>query len=880
MLDHNKQRPTSLPQRLIAFIGAFVPRRFRARFRQEWEAELEYREELLARWDKLDWGAKLAMLWRSLGAFRDALWLQQLRWEDEMFQDLRFGIRMLLKNPGFTSIAIITLALGIGANTAIFSVINAVLLRPLPFKEPERVVMVWQIKTAATGGDRTPISVADLLDLRAQSKSFDEFAAFGGGILNFTGGATPEQVFVASVTANFFAVLGVEAQLGRAFLPEEERPGAGLAVVLSDGFWRSRFAADPQVVGRAINLNGRSFTVVGVMPPALNFPDKQVGLWVARQLETPTRRGPYPLRGVARLKPGVTVGQALAETRTIKSSFESSTFNLNILPVNDFVVGAVRPALLALLVAVTLLLLIAAVNVANLTLVRAGARVKEVSIRAALGARRGRIIRQLLTESLLLVLIGGALGTLGAIGGVALLVKLAPEGIPRLEQVGIDARTLGWTVLVSLLTGVACGLAPAWQSARLKLNDALKEGGRGATEGAGQRRWRSLLVVAELALAVLLLLGAGLLLKSLWRLQQVDPGVNSERVLTMFLSLRGQRYTQDQQFVDFYARLLEGAQALPGVRAAALSNSLPPDSTEFADAFQIEGRPYAPNQPPQVAYVIKTSPDYCRTLGIALRGGRQFTAADNSAAPLVAIINETFQRRFFPAEDPVGKRISHGPGQQRVWREIVGVVGDVKYNSLADETQPAFYMPLAQSQSGGIFLSLKTDTADPLSLAPAVRNVVKSVDNEAPLAQISTLEQRLAGARAQLRFRATLIALFAALALVLACIGIYGVISYSVAQRTHEIGVRLALGAQSRDVLRLVAQQGLTLTLAGVGCGLIASLTLTRLMQQLLFEVKPTDPLIFASTAILLAGVAMLACYLPARRATKIDPLVALRREY
>jgi len=864
---------------LIAVIGVIVPRRLRTDWRQEWEAELWRRELLLAEWDKLTWQNKLDLLWRGLGAFWDALWLQQLRWEDEMIQDLRFGVRMLLKNPGFTLIAILTLALGIGANTAIFSVFNAVLLRPLPFKEPERVVMVWQIKTAATGGDRTPISVADVLDLRAQSKSFDEFAAFSGGILNFTGGDTPEQVRVASVTANFFAALGAEAQLGRTFLPEEERPGAGLVVALSDGFWRSRFAADPAVVGRAINLNGRSFTVVGVMAPALNFPDKQVELWVARQLETPTRRGPYPFQGVARLKPGVTVGQALAETRTLKSSFDKNAFNLNILPVNDAVVGDVRPALLALLVAVTLLLLIAAVNVANLTLVRAAARVKEISIRAALGAGRGRIIRQLLTESLLLVLIGGALGTLGAIVGIDLLVKLAPEGIPRLEQVGIDARVLGWTALVTLLTGVACGLAPAWQSARLKLNDALKEGGRGATEGAGQRRWRSSLVVAELALAVMLLLGAGLLLKSLWRLQQVDPGVNAERVLTMFLSLRGPRYSQDQQFVDFYARLLEGVQALPGVRAAALSNSLPPGSTEFADAFQIEGRPWASGQPPFVAYAIRTSPDYCRTLGIALRGGRQFTAADAAGAPLVALINEMFQRRFFPGEDPVGKRISHGPGQQRVWREIVGVVGDVKYNGLAAEVQPAFYMPLAQSQTGGIFLSLKTDAVDPSSLAPAVRNVIKSVDSEVPLAQISTLEQQMAAARAQLRFRTTLIALFAALALILACIGIYGVISYSVAQRTHEIGIRLALGAQSRDVLRLVAQQGLKLTLAGVGCGLIASLALTRLMRQLLFEVRPTDPLTFAGTAILLAGVALLACYVPARRATKIDPLVALRHE-
>jgi predicted permease len=869
----------SLWRWLIAFIGVIVPRRLRADWRQEWEAELQWRERQLGEWDKLNTKHKLELWWYSVGAFADALWLQPKHWEDDMMQDLRYAVRMLLKHPGFTLIAVLTLSLGIGANTAIFSVFNAVLLRPLPFKESERVVMVWQINTAAAGGNRTPFTVDTLLDLRRQSKSFDEFAAFLVSTRNFTGGETPEQVRTALVTANFFTAIGAEPQLGRTFLPEEEHVGAEMVVVLSDGFWRSRFAADPQVVGRSINFNGRSFTVVGVMPPALNFPEKEVELWSPLPLELPALRAISPLHGVARLKPGVTATQALAETRNLKSSFDKNAYNLNLLPVNDFVVGDVRPALLALLVAVTLLLLIAAVNVANLTLVRAAARVKEISIRTALGAGPGRIIRQLLTESLLLVLMGGVVGTLGAIVGIDLLVKLAPEGIPHLEHVGIDARVLGWTALVSLLTGVACGLVPAWQSARLKLNDALKEGGRGTTEGAGQRRWRSSLVVVELALAVMLLIGAGLLLKSMWRLQQVDPGVKEERVLTMFLSLVGQRYSQDQQLVDFYARLLEGVQALPGVRDAALSNSLPPGSYEYSTVFHIEGRLYTPDQPPFVAYVIRTSPSYPRTLGIALRRGRQFTVSDNADAQRVLLINETFQRRFFPNEDPMGKRIQVGPGPQQVWREIVGVIGDVKYNGLADEVQPAVYQPLAQSQARAIFLSLKTDTADPLGLTPAVRNAIKSVDSEVPIALISTMEQRLAAARAQLRFRATLIALFAAQALILACIGIYGVISYSVTQRTHEIGVRLALGAQSRDVLRLVARQGLKLTLAGLGCGLIASLALTRLMQQLLFGVKPTDPLTFVGTAILLAGVALLACYLPARRATKIDPLVALRHE-
>jgi putative ABC transport system permease protein len=794
-----------------------------------------------------------------------------------LWQDLRYGARMLLKKPGFTLIAVITLALGIGANTAIFSVVNAVLLRPLPFKEPERVVMVWIRGDAAAGGDRTPLPVADLLDWRAQSHSFDAIAAFTYASFNVTGRETPERVFGAGVTANFFATLGVEAALGRSFLPDEDRPGAGRVALLSDGYWRSGFGADPGVVGSAIRLDGDSYTVIGVAPPALNFPHKDVKLWTALQIETPTRRGPYFLQGVARLKPGVTPQLAYADTRAIKSSFDGGNFDFNILPAPDYVVGDVRQSLVALLVAVTLVLLIAAVNVANLTLAQSASRVKEVSIRSALGAGRWRIIRQLLTESLLLALTGGALGIFAAVWGVDLLVKLAPEDIPRLEQIGIDGRALGWTALVSLLTGAVCGLRPAWQSSRLNLNESLKEGGRGATEGAGQRRWRSSLVVVELALALTLLAGAGLQLKSLWRLWQIDPGVNPEGVLTSYFEMPEQRYTQPQQFINFYDRLLKGTRALPSVRAAALSNSLPPDGGAFSDGFGIEGRPALPGQPPQIAYVIRVSPDYFRALGVALRSGRFFTAADTAESPRVALINETLRRRFFPNEDPIGKRLNTGNDQRPVWNEIVGVVGDVKYNGLADEIQPAYYQPLAQAQSSGVVLVLKTEAADPLSLTSAAREVVKSVDSELPLTYVYTMEQILALATAQPRFRATLFALFAALAVVLACVGVYGVISYSVANRTHEIGVRVALGAQSRDVLRLVLRQGLKLTLAGVGCGLLVSLALPRLMRGLLFGGSATDPMTFVVISLLLIAVALVACWIPARRATKVDPMAALR---
>ena len=798
-----------------------------------------------------------------------------------LWQDLRYGARMLLKQPGFTLVAVITLALGIGANTAIFSVVNAVLLRPLPFKESERLVMVWNRGAEAAGGDRTPLCVADLLDWRAQNRSFEGIGALQNGSFNYTGGDVPEQVRGASVTANFFSLLGVGVQLGRDFQSSDEQVGAQRVVLLSDHFWRTHFGADRQVVGRNINLSGVSTSIIGVMPPNLNFPNGDVELWRAMQLEPPTRRGPYFLTGVARLKPGVPIEQARANAKTMMtSSFEvGKNFNFNILSVNDYIVGDVRPALVALLVAVTLVLLIAAVNVANLTLVRAASRVKEISIRTALGASRGRIVRRLLTESLLLAIAGGTLGTLCALWGISLLVKLAPENLPRLDQIRIDGFVLGWTALVSLLTGVAFGLAPAWQSSRLNLNEALRDGGRSTTESPGKRRWRNLFVITELALAVMLLTGAGLLIKSLWRLQQVDLGINPERVLTMQLALRGERYAKQPQVRDFYSHLIEQTRSLPGVRAAAVSNSLPPDDNEFSSGFTIQGRSASANKEPRIAYFTKVSPEYFQALGIALRGGRFFTNADSADAPQVALINETFQRRFFIGEDPIGKRLNLGSDKEPDWYQIVGVAGDVKYNGVADDVQPAIYLAAQQAPMWGLSLVIKTEFADPLSLTTAVRNEIRKLDPQLPVTRVSTMEQRSSSAIAQPRFRTMLIAMFAGLALILACIGIYGVISYSVTQRTHEIGIRMALGARKGDVLGMVIKQSLVLAVTGVALGLMASFALTKLMRGLLYGVKATDPATFVTTALLLAVTALLASYIPARRATKVDPLVALRYE-
>jgi putative ABC transport system permease protein len=794
-----------------------------------------------------------------------------------LWQDVRYGARMLLKQPGFTLVAILTLALGIGANTAIFSVVNAVLLRPLPFKDAARLVLVWNNGAEAAGGDRTPLAVADLLDMRSQGRSYESVGAFQNGSFNYTSGDVPEQVRGVGVTANFLSLLGVAPQLGRDFQTSDEQVGAPRTVLISDRFWRSHFDADKQVVGRSINLSGISTTIIGVMPANLDFPNRDVNLWRVLQLEQPTRRGPYFLTGVGRLKPGVQAQQACAESLTIKSTPGNYNLDLNVLPVNEFLFSDVRPALVALLVAVTLVLLIAAVNVANLTLVRAASRLKEISIRTALGASRGRIVRRLLIESLLLAIAGGVVGTLCAFWGVSALVQFAPENLPRVDQIKIDGFVLLWTAVVSLLTGLAFGLVPAWQGSRLNLNEVLRDGGRGSTESAGRRRGRSVLVIAELALAVMLLTGAGLLIKSLWRLQHVDLGINPEHVLTMQMSLWGQRYEKPEQVREFSSRLIEQTRSLPGVRAAALSNSLPPDETEFSSDFTIEGRTPAKDLP-QIAYFNLVSTEYFQALGIPLRGGRFFTNSDSTGSPRVIVINETLRRRFFPGEDPVGKRINLNL-LEPVWTQIVGVVGDVKYNGLADDVQPAIYQPTEQAPSWGLALILKTDGADPLSLTTAARNEISRLDPTLPVTKVSTMEQRVATAMAPSRFRTTLIALFAAVALILACVGIYGVISYSVSQRTHEIGIRIALGAQSRNVLKLVLGQGALLAVIGVILGLGGAFALTRLMAGLLFGVTPTDAAIFICVPLGLTAIALLASYLPARRATRVDPLVALRYE-
>ncbi|HEV8366355.1 MAG TPA: ABC transporter permease [Pyrinomonadaceae bacterium] len=792
-------------------------------------------------------------------------------------QDFRYGARLLRKQPGFTVVAVVTLALGIGVNTAIFSVVHGILLRPLPFKDPDQLVMVWNRGAEAAGGDRTPLAYADLLDWRAQNRSFDQIGALQYAPLNYTGGDSPIQLRGVNVTSNFLTVLGVGVQLGRDFQISDEQVGAPQTVILSDGFWRSHFAADPQIVGRSISLNGANANIIGVMPPNLSFPNPEIQLWRALQLEQPTRRGPYFLRGIARLKPGVTTVQAKAESSAMTSSFEKTPFKFNVLRVNDFIVGEVRPALIALLVSVILVLLIAAVNVANLTLVRSASRLKEISIRSALGASRGRIIRRLLTESFLVAILGGTAGIICAFWGVSVLIKFAPADLPRVDQIKIDGVVLAWTSGVTLLSAVIFGLVPAWQGSRLNLTEVLRDGGRTTSESPGKRRGRGVLVIAELSLAVVLVTGAGLLLKSLWRMRQVDLGINSASVLTMNYTLRGQRYREESTVREFEKNLVDQVRVLPGVRVAAISNSLPPDETDFSSGFYIEGQPTKDHA--DIAFFTLVSPDYFKALEIPIRRGRAFTETDNVNAPAVAIINETFQRSFFGAEDPIGKRINVGSPDDPAWLQITGVAGDVKYNGLTEGVQPAIYQPVAQNPPYGAALIIKCDLKDPRGLIGAVRNELKRLDPDLPMTNVATMDDRVSTAVAQPRFRTTLIGSFALVALILACVGIYGVISYSVTQRTREIGIRMALGARGKDVLRLIVKQAFVMAAVGVALGLTVSFALASLMVKLLFNVGPRDPLTFIATALLLATMAIVAAYIPARRASRVDPLVALRSE-
>ncbi len=797
-----------------------------------------------------------------------------------LWQDLRYGARMLLKKPGFTPIAVLTLALGIGANTAIFSVVNAVLIQPLPFAEPDRLVWMWG--NVRDGSNRAAVAPPDYLDYREQNNSFEQLAAMMSVPIygNLTGSGDPERLEAALVTGNYFQALGVKPALGRTFLLENEQPGLDRVAVLSHGLWQRRFGADPTIVNRTITLDGRNYEVLGVMPPDLKFP-RTAEMWAPINFgispEMKQRRAHF-LRLIGRLKPGVTLAPAQAEMDAIARRLEeqypttNTGWSLRLVPLHERIAGNIKPTLFVLFGAVGFVLLIACVNVANLLLVRAAARASEIAVRTALGASRWRIARQMLTESLLLSLFGGALGVLLATWGVDLLVALSANNIPPTANVRIDATVLGFTLLVALFTGVLFGLVPALQSSSPNLNESLKEGGRSATEGVRRNRTRHLLVVFESAVAVMLLVGAGLLIRSFIRLQNVSPGFDARNVLTMQISLSRDGYGAREKARSFFDQLQQRLHSLPGVESVGMIRELPLDGQLNDRPFTVEGRPPgSPNQRYDAEWRL-INQDYFRAMRIPLLRGRNFTEQEVRQSAGVVIISGSLSRAVFPDEDPLGKRLQL---DQKPY-EIVGIVGDIRQHALEIDPDATMYLPtLAIEQTN---LVLRT-AGDPTSIIGAVRKEVMAIDRDQPIASVRPMERLMYESVAQPRFRTFLIGLFAALALLLAAVGIYGVISQMVAQRTHEIGIRLALGAQTRDVLSSVLRHGMSLAIIGIAIGVAGALALTRLMGSLLFEVSATDPMTFAGVAVLHALVALLACYIPARRAAKVDPVVALRYE-
>jgi putative ABC transport system permease protein len=821
---------------------------------------------------------------------------------ETFWRDVLYGARMLWQKPGYSGIAILTLAVGIGANTAIFSVVNAVLLEPLPFADPDRVVALGQ-QTTQNRAALSQFSFRNFADMRDRTRAFDRLAAYYNLNLTLTGDREAQLLRGTVVTSDLLPLLGVSPALGRAFLPEEDAAGGGPGgrpAILSFELWQEQFGGDAGVVGRAVDLNNSRFTIVGVMPAGFRFPiqPQPTQVWITTALDNERPEGPGAImvargyrgwRAIGRLKPGVTLEQAQSEAGVIAAGLESEFPEANkdmaigVRPLLDWVVGNLRSTLLLILGAVAFVLLIACVNVANLLLERAISRQREIKVRLALGASGARLIRQLLTESVLLAGMGGVLGILLAYWGMDLIVALSPESLARVAETQLDGRVLAFTAIVSLVTGIAFGLAPALLISKTNLAESLKEGRRGATASAQTNRTRSVLVVAEVALALVLLVGAGLLINSFVRLQQVAPGFDPGQTLTFNVAPSAARTSTPQQIADFYQELTARLKALPGVVNASVVFQLPLSGTGASTSVVIQGRPTDPSDRTSVV-IHMAGPDYFRTMGIPVVRGRNFTERDTMKAPPVLIVNEALARQYFPNEDPIGKRVAPGfstlpvSDDESGMREIVGVVADVKHQSLQGTSQPEIYFAQSQMPMSAMTVVVRA-SGDPRALQQSMRGVVQSLDADAPVYAIRTVEELLNRSVATPRFNTLLLGLFAAVALILTTVGLYGVIACSVSENTQQIGIRMALGAQRSDVFRLIVGQGVALTIGGVAIGLAAAYALTRLMSSLLFGVGATDPWTFGGVAVLLIGVASIACYVPARRAMNVDPMVALRYE-
>jgi putative ABC transport system permease protein len=806
----------------------------------------------------------------------------------DLLQDLRYGLRTLVKNPAFTSIAVLALALGIGANSAIFSVVDAVLLRPLPFKNPNQLVMLWE-NAAHLGFPRDTPSPANFLDWQKQAISFTGMAAMSERSLNLTGVGEPERLEGRRVSANLFELLGVSARLGRTFVPEDDKPGTHV-VLLSHSLWQRRFGSDPDVIGRALILNGENYTVVGVMPPFVQLPgfeNRNDSLWVpiAFPAEEAVERGNHFLEIVARLKSGVTLKQAQAEMDTIAASLEQQypTYNTRrgavVVPLHEQVVGDIRPALLILLGAVGFVLLIACANVANLLLARAAVRQKEIAVRLALGASRSRLTRQFLTESVLLALFGAGLGLLLALAGIQVLKTLIPVTIAQVETITIDGRVLIFTAFVALVTGIAFGLVPAIQGSHFNLNDTLKEG---HDSGGGKKgnRVRGLLVIGEVAVSFVLLIGAGLLINSFLHLRNLDPGFRSDHLLTMKVNLSEVKYPDRERRAAFFDEVMRRVRELPGVQSAAVAGNLPLTYNGDSMSISVEGVPDPPpGQQPDVIYRA-IGPGYFATMSIPIVRGRDFTDQDKGDSKDVVVISEKTAQQFWPGQDPIGKRLKPGSSTSNSpWREVIGIVKDVRQNDFVASPKRQMYLTYRQLKNVAANALVVRTSIEPMSLAAPVRNAIWSVDKDQTVADIDTMDHIVAEAVARQRFSMLLLGLFAALALLLASIGIYGVMSYSVAQRTREIGIRIALGARRTDVLQMTVKQALKLVGIGMMIGLAAAFLLTRVLASLLFGISATDPNTFIGISVVLLAVAIFASYVPALRATKVDPITALRAQ-